>query len=135
MLTNIGVLQGVSSKMNWLGQRQSVIAQNVANADTPKYLPRDLKEADFGAVMKNIQNKPTMRQAVTDEKHLVATGGNGKYDSMKQRTVYEAAPDGGNAVILEEQLFKSQKTTSDYTLMTNLYRKNINMLKIAIGKA
>ena len=41
MLDNIGVLQGISGKMGWLNQRQTIIAQNVANADTPRYVPHD----------------------------------------------------------------------------------------------
>ena len=56
-------------------------------------------------------------------------------ENKAQRTVYESAPDGQNAVVLEEQLYKAQQTNADYNLMTNLYRKNANMIKIAIGKA
>lgn len=135
MLDNIGVLQGISGKMGWLSQRQAVIAQNVANADTPDYLPHDLEKVDFGAVMAKARNKPRVQQAVTDNAHLNGGRKIGDADEKGQRTVYEAAPDGENAVVLEEQLFKAQKTSADYTLMTNLYRKNIGMIKIAIGKA
>lgn len=120
--------------MDWLNHRQTLIAQNVANADTPNYLPSDLKEVDFGTLMGRTNNKPTIHKVTTDEQHIgrgetVASG-----KSQGQRTVYEEAP-SDNAVDLEEQLYKAQQTASDYQMMVNLYRKNINMVKIAIGKA
>lgn len=134
MLDNIGLFKGMTGKMNWLSQRQTIISQNVANADTPGYMPRDLRKVDFGVVMKESAGRPSMNPAVTDGAHINKEGGKAAR-SEEQRTVYEVAPDGGNAVIIEEQLFKSQETATDYSLMTSLYRKNVNMMKIAIGKA
>ena len=34
-------------RMTWLNQRQDTLSQNVANADTPRYVARDLKPLDF----------------------------------------------------------------------------------------
>lgn len=135
MLDNIGLFKGMTGKMGWLNHRQTLISQNVANADTPGYAPSDLKEVDFGSIMAAAKNKPKIAQAATHQGHIDtgATIPGGK--AVVQKTVYEAAPDGENAVVLEEQLFKAQKTSSDYQLMVNLYRKNIGMMKIAIGKA
>jgi flagellar basal-body rod protein FlgB len=135
MLDNIGLFKGMTGKMSWLNDRQVLVSQNVANADTPGYVPSDLKEVDFGAIMAAAQNKPKIAQAATQAGHINtgATLPNGK--PTEQRVVYEAAPDGENAVVLEEQLLKAQKTSSDYQLMVNLYRKNIGMIKVAIGKA
>jgi len=135
MLDNIGVLQGISGKMGWLNQRQTIIAQNVANADTPKYVPHDLKTVDFDAVMTAAKNKPFVSPIATKANHIHNERTVAEGENKEQRTVYESAPDGQNAVILEEQLFKAQETSADYNLMTNLYRKNANMIKIAIGKA
>ena len=33
----------ISAKTAWLGQRQALLGQNVANADTPGFRPRDLR--------------------------------------------------------------------------------------------
>jgi len=41
------ILQMMTRKMSWLSHRTEVIAQNVANADTPNYRARDLKEVRF----------------------------------------------------------------------------------------
>ena len=135
MLDNIGLLNGMTAKMNWLNARQTVVSGNVANADTPGFVPSDLKPIDFGAMMRASKNKPTIGKALTDSAHIAGPSNNGTTPvNREQKTVYEAAPDGQNAVVLEEQLFKAQGIQADYTLMTSLYRKNVGMLKMAIGR-
>ena len=39
----------LKSRMRWLEERQKLLAENVANADTPRYRTRDLKQLDFNA--------------------------------------------------------------------------------------
>ena len=52
-LSSLGLFQAVKKRLNWLGQRQEVLAQNIANADTPDYRSADLKPYNFGAKMRN----------------------------------------------------------------------------------
>src|SRR5690349_5580690 len=40
----------ISQRIGWLSERQKVLAENVANADTPNYKARDLKPQDFAAL-------------------------------------------------------------------------------------
>ena len=51
---------------------------------------------------------------------------------MRAGTTYETTPDG-NAVILEEQMAKATETALDYQLTSNLYRKYLGMIRIALG--
>jgi flagellar basal-body rod protein FlgB len=131
---DIGLLQALAAKMSYLGQRQKVLAQNVANANTPEYKPHDLKAVDFGAVLKGIlgdQNGAPLQPVVTDPKHM---GGPNEIENPKnaiQKKTYETKPDG-NAVVLEEQMVKSAQNTMDYNLMTTLYEKNIGLIRTAI---
>ena len=46
-LAQIPLLQALTSKMQWHQARQSVLAENVANAETPGYQGRDLKAYSF----------------------------------------------------------------------------------------
>lgn len=133
MLENIGLMKGIGGKMDWLTQRQTILSQNIANSDTPDYRPRDLKEQDFGAVMRMEQSKPKLRQAATNEGHLGGSAELRAPKSVKSREVYEASIDG-NAVVLEEQLLKAQATQSDYSLITNLYKKNVGMIKMVVAQ-
>lgn len=132
-IQNIALFQAMGAKMNYLSTRQSVIAQNVANADTPEYRPRDLTEVDFGAVLREVTGSKKVRMDRTSEGHIVPGGMIGKEDVRKVRMTYEVAP-ADNAVILEEQMVKASQTTAQYTLMTNLMRKNIGMIQTALGR-
>jgi len=132
---NIALFKALGSKMNFLNQRQRVISQNIANTDTPGFQPKDLKEVDFGNVLKKVTNsgKSTVRLETTDAGHMPPPGDVRIDDPRKQKQTYELAP-AGNAVIMEEQLIKSGQTVMDYNLMTNLYQKNISMIKTALGR-
>ena len=132
MLENIGLMKGLGGKMAWLNQRQTVISTNIANADTPQFRPSDLTEVNFGDVMRAARNKPMIGQVKTDAQHIAGRGLE-EADNRESRVVYETAP-AENSVVLEEQLIKAQSTQADYNLMTNLYKKNIGMIKFVVSK-
>ena len=122
----------LGKRMDWLSQRQQVLAENVANADTPNYVPRDLDEAEFGRILRN-QLSP-MAPKATHAAHLRGTvQRGGPANSTRQKDPYETSP-SGNAVIIEEQLIKVTKTQSDYQMIVNLYRKHMDMVRIALGR-
>ena len=131
MLENIGLMTGIGGKMNWLNQRNTVLSTNIANADTPGFRPNDLEKVDFGSVLEASRSRPRISQTKTDGAHIGGQFKVGEADARKVRDVYEAAP-AENSVVLEEQLFKAQETMADYNMATNLYRKNVGMIKMVI---
>lgn len=133
MLDNIGLMKGIGGKMNWLNQRQGVLAKNIANADTPNFRPSDLEKVDFESVMKSSRNRPTINKVTTNPGHIGANPQVGEADNRESKKVYEASPDD-NAVIIEEQLLKAGTTQADYNLITNLYRKNVSMIKFVVAQ-
>ena len=46
-LFQLKLFQRMSERMGWLGARQEVLAQNIANADTPDFVPHDMKALKF----------------------------------------------------------------------------------------
>ncbi len=46
-VTQAPLFKLMSARLAWLGEREVVLGQNLANADTPDYRPRDLRPADF----------------------------------------------------------------------------------------
>ncbi len=132
---NIALFQALGAKMDFLNQRQRVIAQNISNTDTPGYRPKDMKPVDFGSVLKNVTNTggQNVRLETTKDGHMPPPGDVRVDDPRKQKRTYEIAP-AGNAVIMEEQLLNSGKTVADYTLMTNLLRKNRGLISTALGR-
>lgn len=128
-LNNMGLFKLLSRRMDWLTQRQEVLSQNIANADTPDYKPSDLQPFSFRDALADARRlKPT----TTSTTHLTGTlGTGGTAKEQRQRDPYETAPDG-NAVVLEEQMLKQSQTSNDYQTMINLYRKQVGMIKMAI---
>ena len=132
---NIALFQALGAKMDFLNQRQRVIAQNIANTDTPGYRPKDMKPVDFSSVLKNVANAggQNIHLGATKAGHMSAQSDVRVGDSDKQKRTYEVAP-SGNAVIMEEQLLNSGQTMADYTLMTSLLRKNMGLINTALGR-
>lgn len=132
-MQDIGLLNAIGAKISYLSKAQEIVSQNIANADTPDYRPQELTPVDFSAFLGRTGNTGTVQLAATNPEHLSPAGtkaGNAK--AKDQKMTYEVAP-AGNAVILEEQLTKANAIRMDYDLAVNLYNRNINLLRTAIG--
>jgi flagellar basal-body rod protein FlgB len=129
---DISLFKAIGAKMDYLNQRERIISQNVANADTPDYRPQDLKPVDFGTVLKSITGSKNVALEATNPMHVGFQGKIAEPKSGKQKMVYEVAPDG-NSVIMEEQMINANQIVMDYNLMSTLYQKNVGMIKTALG--
>ena len=129
----LSIFDVLARRMAWLGQREQILAQNVANADTPDYVPQDLKHGPFARLL--ARRLAPVEPAVTHPSHLRGARGRAERpaESEDQRERFETAP-SGNAVVLEEQLIKVAETQMDYQTMTNLYRKHMQMIRMALGR-
>jgi len=132
--TDAPLFKVLSARMTWLSQRQAVLAQNIANADTPDYRPRDLQEKSFSRLVQGHVARPSSIAVIkTDHSHL-----DGKararlsLNDRDQPSPFEVSPDG-NAVVLEEQTAKAGQTALDHQLASNIYRKYIGMFRTALG--
>jgi len=126
----LNLFQVIAKRMDWLGQRQTVLAENIANADTPEYAPQDLSERDFRRVLRGQMAR--VDPVATDAAHLRGTASEpGAARTYRVEAPYETSP-SGNAVILEEQLIKVGETQTNYQMMTNLYRKHMEMFRMAL---
>jgi flagellar basal-body rod protein FlgB len=123
----------ISARAAWLGQRQAVLGQNVANADTPGYRPRDLDPASFAGLMRRAGGQTAVLQPVrTAPTHLAAAMPAAEPFRDRPDADYEATP-SGNGVELPEQMRKMAATELDHQLTTGLYRRYIGMVRTAIG--
>jgi flagellar basal-body rod protein FlgB len=130
-LPDTPLLSMLRERMTWLHQRQDVLSQNVANADTPGYVARDLKPQDFSEVLRG-QSMNGNRLAVTDARHIALA----PTDSTRFEDV--TAPDqeanpNGNAVSLEQEMIKVSDTQAQFQAAANLYSKALTLMKTAIG--
>lgn len=127
-LKNLTVLGMADRNMQYLAAKEKVIAGNIANASTPRYLAKDIEKPDFGDGM-----AAGLPLKVTNSKHL---NGANFGNNLK---VYTPQPTSGltidgNGVILEDQMNQASKASSEYKRMITIYNKYNNMLKIAATK-
>jgi flagellar basal-body rod protein FlgB len=129
-LPDVPLLSMLRERMTWLHQRQDTLSQNVANADTPGYVARDLKPLDFeDALNLTKQGAPMM---TTNERHISLTPSrNGTYEDHE--TPDQEASPNGNAVSLEMEMIKVSDTQAQFQAAANLYAKAMTMMKTAIG--
>jgi flagellar basal-body rod protein FlgB len=124
----------VRSRMSWLEQRQDTLAENIANSATPNYTAQDVKPVDFEKLMakeQGVEAQATGGLRTTNAHHLKGTAGaSGAFQTMKAPD-REASPDG-NSVVLEDQMMKLAETQMQHETATGLYRKAVEMLRIAV---
>jgi len=123
----------LKSRMRWLEERQKVLAENVANSNTPRYRTRDLKQLDFNAELNATVQAQQVRLAATSPGHIAAPAGEASAHQQGPRGGFETKP-SGNAVVLEEEMMKVAQTQMDHQTVTSLYARGLAMLKTAIGK-
>ena len=131
-LKDLKIFDMAMTKMSWAAQRQKVLAQNIANADTPHYAPQDLKKLNFKSMLRD-QVAP-VKVARTNPNHLKGTVP--EQDQFRARTLlksFEASPDG-NEVVLEEQMQKVGDTRGEYNTAVQLMQSHMKMLKMALGR-
>jgi flagellar basal-body rod protein FlgB len=126
-ISNIPIFSMLRTRMQWHQERQRVLAENVSNADTPKFRPRDLAPPSFDRSAASA----TVTLAQTDPAHLAGLGGGERF---RGRSEHFAIRPAGNAVHLEDEMLKVATNQMDYQAATQLYSRSLAMLKTAIGK-
>jgi len=111
-------------RLEWIDQRQRVLAQNIANADTPAYQARDM--SPFEKLLSTAPITPT----VTNAMHLAGRVSEASLTSLMPS---ERAPDG-NAVNVENELTKVARDETDSALVGNLWKSYMGLYLSALGK-
>ena len=132
-LDQIPLLALIKGKLGYDSQRQRVISQNVANADTPAFSPTDMQAFRPDKAMGRSMDLAPVNQAITNVAHLAAPG------PPKSVWTTTSAPDSettldGNQVVLEEQMMKMTEAKMDYDAAVTLYQQSLGLLKLAIRR-
>src|SRR5689334_21417300 len=127
-IMDIPIFAALRTKLQWHQQRQQVLAQNVANADTPNYRPVDLVDPKFQLAT---PGPAQVQLARTDPGHLAGFIGSGDFPNNPNQ--YQVRP-AGNAVNLEDEMMKVAANQMDYQAATQLYTRSMGLLKLAASK-
>ena len=113
-------------RLAWVDARQTLLARNIANADTPHWQAHDL--LPFAATLQ----QANVTLARTDPAHLAPPESAGGTFGT-QAVVAEQSPDG-NSVALDAQLAKVADTDAAHELVMNLTKTYLGLLRTAIGR-
>lgn len=135
MIGNIQIFTLLKSRMQWHQQRQTVLAENIANANTANYQARELSEPDFKSILEREHSGRNSAGAMstTNGKHIQGTSVDAAFGASATASNWEVTP-SGNSVVLEDQMMKLAENQLDYQTITALYNKSIKLMKIAVGK-
>ncbi len=133
-ISDIPILSMLRTRLQWAQERQKVLAENVANSDTPNYRARDLVAPKFEDPTKLAPTTvSTVSLARTENGHIGGIGSSGSQFRTESKDHYDVRPTG-NAVNLEDEMMKVAANQMDYQAATALYTRSLNLLKIALGK-
>lgn len=125
------LVQKFQTQMAYLSQRQALLAQNIANIDTPSYRSQDLKKLNFDDLVSAQSHKTPLR--TTSPKHLASSiDMGGPYATDKDRYTFDKKPRGNN-VVLDEQLGKVSDVGAQNQLTTTLLKKYNQFYTTALG--
>jgi len=130
-IADLPALAALRTRMQWHQQRQRVLAENIANSDTPNFKPSDLVEPKFTPAGSASGASGALTLARTDPGHMTLPGSSVSF--ADPRTFYETRP-AGNSVSMEDQMMKVAANQMDYQAATTLYSKSLGLLMTAIGK-
>ena len=138
---DVSVLAMLRQSMSFNAERQRLVSENVAHANTPGYTAKDLDVADFqSALQRQLRGQGVtggtsgVRLQTAEAGHMTGSGGGG---SASRSWSTQDAPDSettinGNSVVLEEQMVRAQEVRMQYETALTLYQKNLGLIRTAI---
>ena len=126
--TRIGLFDVAEKRLVWTAQRQSVLASNIANANTPAFQARDVQS--FEDVL---AGSGSIEPARTEAGHMAGTLPTGLASLTKNPPNARALD--GNSVSLDEQLTKVADTETTQALVTTIWKKYVGMFNTALGRS
>src|SRR6476659_2034458 len=109
------LMELASSQAKWLELRQSTIATNVANANTPGYKARDVEP--FNKVLDGMP----VRLATTSPTHMQLSPAETDTRTNAKKESWEVVH-SGNSVSLEQEMIKGSDVNRDYSMNSAIVR-------------
>ena len=127
MTTPIQLFELASRQAEWLSVRQSVIAGNIANANTPAFRAKDV--TPFQSVLETTGT----RMAATHRAHFTETEMAGRVIETKP-TEEIGVQESGNTVGLAEEMMKQGQIKREYELNAGLVKAFHRMMLMTVRR-
>jgi flagellar basal-body rod protein FlgB len=129
-ISSIPLFAMLRTRMQWHQERQRVLSENVANADTPGFRARDLVPLKLDQMTPRATTVGLVR---TDASHQIGSGSTTSGFESVRNSALEIRPTG-NAVSLEDEMIKVAANQMDYQAATALYTRSLGLIKTALGR-
>lgn len=126
-MPDVSLVSALSNRMDHLIGRQGVITSNVANANTPGYIAKDMT---FNKLTERSSlQMASGRLTSTHQRHLQGLGGNPSGEIIKDDAHIRH---DGNSVKLDEEMMKLNEIQMNYGSVVQLYQKQKQMQQLAV---
>jgi flagellar basal-body rod protein FlgB len=124
MFQNIDVFRLASQMAQHSASRQSVIAQNIANADTPEYQARDIRpfHAQVTSADLSLKISQPSHMPFVDETRYAATTRDTDYIEPN-----------GNTVALETEMLHASEVQRAHSRALAIYKSALNVMHRVLG--
>lgn len=109
------LLNIASRQSEYLATRQSVIAENIANANTPRFKARDTEP--FASIL----DKTQLTMVSTNVRHLDDSLESARQVEVTRENAWDVVH-SGNTVVLEQELMKAGETVRQYSINTGIVK-------------
>ena len=130
--SDLSVFRLLDQRLNMLQARQSSVAENVANANTPGFVPTDVDQASFERTLQR-HTSPSVGNvglAVTRSGHMEGSARPAPDVRITSTPDSEVTMDG-NAVVVEEQMLRLNQVRTDFDTALSLYQKGLSLIRLA----
>jgi flagellar basal-body rod protein FlgB len=118
MLDDLKLLKTMSAMASHAARRHEVLAQNIANADTPGYRAKDVQS--FADAFQEAARTGKDVHQIASAARLVETGG--------------AMSPNGNSVSLEDQMLRSAEAKGQHDMALAVYKKSLDLMRLSLGR-
>lgn len=127
MFESLEVFRLASHMAKHAGQRQALVSENVANADTPGYVARDIP--NFQDV---VRAEPTSYQRATRAGHMNGMREDGQIVSAQRDKSFGSVD--GNTVSIESEMLKAVETQRQHDRALTIYKSALDVLRMTLNK-
>ncbi len=128
MFADLNVFKTANALAVHAGQRQAIVAQNVANADTPGFKARDI--APFNKLLSTESSSSGMTASRSSHLNGIADRG------FRWETLTPIGPSdpNGNSVSLEKEILKAVDVKRQHDRALAIYKSSLSVLRTSLGR-
>lgn len=130
MFNNLEIMKQAQAMASHASARQTSIAKNIANADTPGYRPTDI--VPFEQAYRADAGGMAMRQTRAGHTGTMAT--NPFQADALARPIAGATSPNGNGVSIEAEMVKSAEVRHQHDMALSIYQSSLGILRTSLGR-